>query len=99
MPDKIAEMLQANGVFGLSLIEVHVKPNKVFALVEFESHMAASQARRILVPDCGRIFNDKATVEWADPKFLSQDDLKKVNYLLIYIDNFILVHINICVCF
>lgn len=77
-PDKIAEILQCNGIFGLTLIEVHSKLNKAFALIEFENHTAASQARRILVPDCCNIFNKQVTVEWADPKFPSQDELKTV---------------------
>lgn len=48
--------------------------NQGFALIEYESHRAASQARKILVPGDVKLFNQEINVDWATPQLEDTDD-------------------------
>lgn len=50
------------------------KKNQGFAFIEYESHRAASQARKILVPGDIKLFNQEINVDWADPQREDMDD-------------------------
>ncbi|XP_054719025.1 probable RNA-binding protein 46 [Uloborus diversus] len=46
----------------------NTKLHKGYAIIEYESHRAASMARRILIPGNVKLFDQKIKVEWALPE-------------------------------
>lgn len=52
---------------------------KGYAVVEFDSHRAASMGRRLLVPGLVRLFNQVVKVEWAEMQLVNDNGSKPVS--------------------
>lgn len=56
-----------DGIEDLELMRP-IKPNRRHAIVTFKSHLAATKARRVLVPCNVKVFGNDINVEWAKPQ-------------------------------
>ena len=55
--------------------------NRGFAFVDYESHRAASKARRKLIPDRVLLWGKEIAVDWAQPESeVEEEIMSKVNY-------------------
>lgn len=54
-------------VTGFQNVTIYRNVLGIVTIVEFESHFAAAQARRVLVPGCKYLWNSGVAVDWVDP--------------------------------
>lgn len=69
--EKLISLLRMADVQGIVSAKMSPKTDKTrarFAHVTFESHQAATQARRLLMPADCRLFDCKITIDWAKAK-------------------------------
>lgn len=63
--------------------------NRGFAFVEYESHRAASMARKILIPGNVKLFDCEITVDWATPEpEIDENQMKLVSEFNSYLNQY-----------
>ncbi|XP_077298856.1 putative RNA-binding protein 46 [Arctopsyche grandis] len=66
-PLGVARVLESH-VSGFQNITIHRNTVGILAIVEFDTHFAAAKARRVLVPGCTHLWNNRVAVDWVDPR-------------------------------